>query len=103
MQETQSAQRGFVIVLRHCRDPHRALSPSHCEPHRRLSMVKPKHAVLLLLIVLGFVAYWYWDRYLTPHGQAPIASLTANNFNQVKEAFNDTTDRTRLVLLVSPT
>jgi len=65
-------------------------------------MVKPKHAVLLLLIVLGFVAYWYWDHYL-PHGQAPIASLTTNNFNQFKEAFNDTTDRTRLVLLVSPT
>jgi len=68
-------------------------------------MVKPKHAVLLLLIVLGFVvAYWYlWGHYRTPSGQAPLASLTANNLNQFKEAFNDTADRTRVVLLVSPT
>jgi hypothetical protein len=67
-------------------------------------MVKPKQAVLLLLIVLGFVAYRYlWGHYRTPSGQPPLASLTANNLNQFKEAFNDTADRTRLVLLVSPT
>jgi len=67
-------------------------------------MVNPKHAVLLLLIVLGFVAYWYpWRHSRTPPGQAPLASLTANNLTQFKEAFNDTADRTRLVLLVSPT
>ena len=67
-------------------------------------MVKPKHAVLLLLIVLAFVAAWYlWGHYRTPSGQAPLASLTANNLNRFKEAFNDTADRTRLELLVSPT
>ena len=67
-------------------------------------MVNPKHAVLLLLIVLGFVAYWYpWRHYRTPPGQAPLASLMSNNLTQFKEAFNDTADRTRLVLLVSPT
>jgi hypothetical protein len=67
-------------------------------------MVKTKHSVLLLFIVLGFVAYWYLrGRYRTPSGQAPLTSLTANNLNQFKEAFNDTADLTRLVLLVSRT
>ena len=67
-------------------------------------MVKPKHAVLMLVIVLVFVAYWYyWGSSRTPPGQPLLTSLTPSNFDQFKNAFNDKVDRTRLVLLVSPT
>jgi hypothetical protein len=67
-------------------------------------MFKAKHAALLVLIVLGFVSYWYfWAHYRTSTGQAPLTYLTANNLSQFKEAFNGKTDRPRLVLLVSPT
>jgi hypothetical protein len=67
-------------------------------------MVKPKHTVFLLLIVLALVAYWYyWGSSRTPPGQPPLTSLSPSNLLQFKKAFNDKTDRTRLVLLVSPT
>jgi len=67
-------------------------------------MVKPKHAVLMLVIVLAFVAYWYyWGSSRTPPGQPLLTSLTPSNLDQFKKAFNDKADRTRLVLLVSPT
>ena len=67
-------------------------------------MLRPKHTVLLLVIVLAFVAYWYyWGSSRTPPGQPPLTSLTPNNLGQFKKAFNDKADQIRLVLLVSPT
>jgi len=67
-------------------------------------MVKPKHAGLLLIIVLAVLAYWYyWGSVRTAPGQPPLTSLTPGNLDEFKKAFNDTADRTRLVLLVSPT
>jgi hypothetical protein len=67
-------------------------------------MVKPKYIVLPLVIILAFVAYWYyWGSSRTPSGQPPLVSLSQSNLDQFKQAFNDAADRTRLVLLVSPT
>jgi len=39
----------------------------------------------------------------TPRGQPPLTSLTPNNLDQFKNAFNSAADRPRLVLLLSPT
>lgn len=67
-------------------------------------MVKPKHIILPLVVVLALVAYWYyWGSSRTPPGQPPLTSLTPNNLDQFQHAFNDTADHIRVVLLVSPT
>jgi hypothetical protein len=67
-------------------------------------MVKLKYVVLLMVALLAFLAYWYyWGSSRTPLGQPPLTSLTPGNLDQFKQAFNDAADRTRLLLLVSPT
>jgi hypothetical protein len=54
--------------------------------------------------VLALVVFWsYWDSTRTPGGQPVLTSLTPSNFDQFKREFNDAADRTRLVLLLSPT
>jgi hypothetical protein len=66
-------------------------------------MTKPK-IIIPLLVVLAFAVYWYyWVSPRTPRGQPPLTSLNSSNFDLFKDAFNDAADRTRLVLLVSPT
>lgn len=66
--------------------------------------VKVKYIVLLIVAVLACLAYWYyWGSSRTPPGQPPITSLTASNLDQFKQAFNNASDSTRLVLLLSPT
>ncbi len=58
----------------------------------------------VLLFVFAFVAVWYfWGWSRTPKGQPPLTSLTPSNLDQFKHEFNDAADRTRLVLLLSPT
>ena len=69
-----------------------------------MQMVPAKYALLLVGVALAFTAYWYyWGSSRTPRGQPPLTSLTTSNLDQFKRAFNDAADRTRLVLLVSPT
>ena len=69
-----------------------------------MRMVKVKYGVLLAIAVLAFVAYWYyWGSSRTPPGQPPLASLTASNLDPFTLVFNEAPDRTRLLLLVSPT
>jgi len=58
--------------------------------------------VLLCVVALAVVWYfWGWSR--TPRGQPPLTSLTPSNLEQFKHEFNNAADRTRLVLLLSPT
>jgi hypothetical protein len=65
-------------------------------------MVRPKYITLSLVIALALVVYWYyWGS--SPRGQPPLTSLTPINFDQFKQAFNSAADRSRLVLLLSPT
>ena len=59
---------------------------------------------VLLLGVVGLVIFWYfWGWSGTPKGQPPLTSLKPSNFDQFKNEFNNAADRTRLVLLLSPT
>ena len=39
----------------------------------------------------------------TPASQAPLTKLDEKNFGQVRDAFNSSADRTRVVALLSPT
>ena len=59
---------------------------------------------VFLLGVVAFVIFWYfWGWSRTPKGQPPLTSLTPSNLDQFKNEFNNAADRTRLVLLLSPT
>lgn len=58
----------------------------------------------VLLCVVAFVAGWYfWGWSRTPKGQLPLTSLAPSNLDQFKNEFNNASDRTRLLLLLSPT
>ena len=39
----------------------------------------------------------------TPPGQPPLATLEKKSFGELREAFNASADRTRVVALLSPT
>jgi len=65
---------------------------------------KPKYVALFFAVALALAVYWYyWGSSRTPAGQPPLTSLTSSNLNQFKRVFNDAADRTRIVLLLSPT
>lgn len=67
-------------------------------------MVKAKYILPILIVIPVIFAYWhYWGSSRTPKGQPPLTSLTPSNLDRFTQVFNDVTDRTRLVLLVSPT
>jgi len=58
-------------------------------------------SIAVALVFLVFWYFWGWSR--TPHNQPPLTSLAPNNLDQFKQDFNESADRTRLVLLLSPT
>jgi hypothetical protein len=63
-----------------------------------------KYALSLLALALAFFVFWYfWGWSRSPQGQPPLTSLTPGNLDQFKREFNNAADRTRLVLLLSPT
>ena len=55
----------------------------------------------MLLVVAG--AAWQWRTAHAPGDQPPLVELTESNFVQLRNAFNQDTDRVRVVLLLSPT
>jgi hypothetical protein len=58
----------------------------------------------VLLCVIAFAVVWYfWGWNHTPPGQPPLTSLTPDTLAQFKHDFDNAADRTRLVLLLSPT
>ena len=65
--------------------------------------VNRKYALLLPVALVSLVGWYFWGLSRTPKGQPPLTSLTPGNLDQFKHQFNDAADRTRLVLLLSPT
>ncbi|MFI5120407.1 MAG: hypothetical protein ACHQM4_08340 [Thermoanaerobaculia bacterium] len=62
--------------------------------------------VVSSLVVLSLGAGYVWLRLAprpTPKGQLPLTILTETSFATLREAFNGSTDRTRVVALLSPT
>jgi len=67
-------------------------------------MAKRKYMLSLVGRALALLLGWHFlwsDR--TPGGQPPLRYLTSNNIDQFKQQFDDTADKARLVLLLSPT
>ena len=63
-----------------------------------------KYALSPVALALAFFVFWYlWGWSRSPQGQPALTSLTSSNFDQFKREFNNTADRNRLVLLLSPT
>jgi hypothetical protein len=63
-----------------------------------------KYVLLLVAIAFALSAFWYyWGSARAPRGQPPLTSLARGNLDQFRRQFNDASDRTRLVLLLSPT
>jgi hypothetical protein len=58
----------------------------------------------VLVCVIAFALVWYfWGWSSPPQGQPPLTLLTPDNLDRFKLDFNNAADRTRLVLLLSPT
>jgi hypothetical protein len=63
-----------------------------------------KCALWVVGIIAALLIVWYlWLSKGRPPGQPPLTSLTQNNLDLFKNAFNGAGDETRLVLLLSPT
>lgn len=60
-----------------------------------------------LLVIVGVaivaIAGFSLLGHRAPASQPPLARLDTNSFEPVREAFNAGTDRTRVILLLSPT
>jgi len=67
-------------------------------------MAKRKPLLWFVAVAFALLLGWHFlwsDR--TPGGQPPLRYLTSNNIDQFKQQFDDTADKARLVLLLSPT
>jgi len=103
MQEAQHGQ--YRAVLGRCCNcsPDHSFPASHRELGSGLNMrSKLKYMPLLIVAALACLIFWYfWGS--PPNGQPPLTSLTSNNLDQFKREFNGAVDRSRMVLLLSPT
>jgi hypothetical protein len=55
-----------------------------------------------LVIVFGALYYFYGSS-SAPKGQPPLVSLREKNFSSLKDAFNQSADYVRIVVMLSPT
>jgi len=67
--------------------------------------MKPRKFVIAVaaLIVLVAVGYSYLGGHATPATQKPLSDLNAESLDAFRIQFNNASDRTRIVLLLSPT
>lgn len=64
-----------------------------------------KRIGILLAGAAVLLGLWYVYGYgsVTPEGQAPLSSLRAENLETLEKQFNDSSDSTRVIVLLSPT
>jgi hypothetical protein len=58
---------------------------------------------LAVAVLLGAYAYSLFAPRHTPPGQPPLVQLSSGELSPVIAAFNEAADRTRLLVLLSPT
>lgn len=68
-----------------------------------MRMINIRYVLLVAALLVITVLWYYWGSSRTPRGQPPLTSLAVSNLDQFKRVFNEGSDRTRLLLLVSPT
>ena len=67
-----------------------------------MAILKTKYVLLLAVVALAlFLGWYFWGS--APRNQPPLTSLTPANVENFRQEFNNSADRARLVLLVSPT
>ena len=61
--------------------------------------------VVFSIVFLGLLAFAYTNlnSHKTPAGQVPLSDLTTQNLEAFRTQFNAAKDRTRIILLLSPT
>ena len=59
-------------------------------------------ATIALLVVVAFLYHRHAPRHV-PQGQPPLTYLSEGTLADLRAAFNAASDRTRLLLLLSPT
>jgi hypothetical protein len=60
-------------------------------------------AGLVVVLVLGLAARYYFAGHQVPAGQPPLGELTSDSLNSLKADFNRSADGVRVILLLSPT
>ncbi len=66
--------------------------------------MRPKYllAAIPATVLIAALGYYYGGSQ-APIGQPPLQSLTAQNMDEIKGAFNATKSEVRVLLLLSPT
>lgn len=58
---------------------------------------------VVAVAALAAVARYFFAGHAVPAGQPPLAELSGDTLDSLKDDFNRTTDQIRIVLLLSPT
>ena len=60
--------------------------------------------VLVLVIAAALlVVYYFYLGSTVPKGQQPLVRLNSSNIGSLKNAFNESSDAVRLIVMLSPT
>ena len=77
-------------------------SSSSQPPAPRKSRSRWPGAALLAFVAVAALWYFYGERRV-PEGQPPLATLSAATLEALRADFNRDADRTRIIVLLSPT
>ncbi len=66
-------------------------------------MTRKRIVWLMVAIVVLAAIFYLWGSSQTPPGQPPLVSLNEANLADFQQSFNAASDKTRIVLLLSPT
>jgi hypothetical protein len=67
-------------------------------------MIRSRRLVPAALIApIALILWLVFSGHRTPAGQAPLTSLTPDTLQQIRDEFNEHSNATRVVLLLSPT
>jgi hypothetical protein len=67
--------------------------------------MKRRLIILLAIVVvgLGFLAYYLYGGSAVPDGQQPLVRLTDANLSSLKDSFNNSANSVRVIVMLSPT
>lgn len=70
-----------------------------------LLLMKRRLFILLAIVVigLGFLAYYLYGGSTVPNGQQPLVRLTDANVSSLKDSFNHSANSVRVIVMLSPT
>jgi hypothetical protein len=66
--------------------------------------MRRKRIIFVSLAAIAFlVFYYFYGGSTVPNGQQPLVRLNSSNVGSLKDAFNESGNSVRLLVLVSPT